>query len=56
MSSRSKSRRLKNGYDTMVKSASQASEEYIMDHSAVTEIDFETLFSSGLLSSLQDQG
>ncbi len=46
----------KDGYDTMAKSASQAAEEYIMEHPAVTEIDFETLFSSGFLSSLQDPG
>ena len=46
----------KDGYDTMAKSASQAAEEYRMEHPAVDSVNFDTLYNSGLLSSLQDPG
>ena len=43
-------------YDTMAKSASQAAEEYKMEHPAVTEINFDTLFNGGYLSSITNPG
>ena len=46
----------KQGYDTMAKSATEAMEEYKMDHPSASSMNFDTLYNSGYLSSIADPG
>ncbi len=43
-------------YETLVKSAKEAAEEYVMDHPSATTVNFDTLVADGYLENATDPG